>query len=94
VRIPGSGRYKALLVPDAAIGNDQSHKTVLVINQANIVEPRIVQIGALFGHLRAIKSGLSENDKVIVNGQMKAFPGAPVTPTESSLQFDLSSITP
>jgi RND family efflux transporter MFP subunit len=94
VRIPGSGRYKALLVPDAAIGNDQSHKTVLVINQANIVEPRIVQIGALFGHLRAIKSGLSENDKVIVNGQMKAFPGAPVTPTESTLQFDLSSITP
>ncbi len=94
LRIPGSGRYKALLVPDAAIGNDQSHKTVLVINQANIVEPRIVQIGALFGHLRAIKSGLSENDKVIVNGQMKAFPGAPVTPTESTLQFDLSSITP
>lgn len=94
VRIPGSGKYDALLVPDAAIGNDQSKKTVLVINENNIVEPRIVELGALFGNLRAITSGVSPTDKVIVNGQMKAFPGTPVTPTEITLQFDPSSITP
>lgn len=92
LRIPGSGRYKALLVPDAAIGNDQSQKTVLVVNQSNIVEPRIVEIGALFGNLRAIKSGLSPDEKVIINGQMKAFPGAPVTPNETTLRFDPASI--
>jgi RND family efflux transporter MFP subunit len=92
LRIPGSGRYQALLVPNAAIGNDQSHKTVLIVNQSNIVEPRIVEVGALFGSLRAIKSGLSPDDKVIVNGQMKAFPGAPVTPNETTLKFDPASI--
>jgi membrane fusion protein, multidrug efflux system len=92
LRIPGSGRYKALLVPDAAIGSDQSHRTVLVINQANIVEVRTVEVGALFGDLRAITSGLSPDEKVIVNGQMKAFPGTPVTPTESTLQLNSSSI--
>jgi multidrug efflux system membrane fusion protein len=92
LRIPGSGRYTALLVPDVAIGNDQSHRTVLVINQSNIVEVRTVEIGALFGDLRAITSGLSPNEKVIVNGQMKAFPGTPVTPKEITLQFDSSSI--
>jgi RND family efflux transporter MFP subunit len=92
LRIPGSGRYKALLVPNAAIGNDQSHKTVLIVNKSNVVEPRIVEIGALFGTLRAIKSGLSPDDKVIVNGQMKAFPGAPVTPSDTVLQFDPASL--
>jgi multidrug efflux pump subunit AcrA (membrane-fusion protein) len=94
VRIPGSGKYKALLVPDAAIGNDQSHKTVLVVNQSNIVEVRIVQLGALFGDLRSITSGLTPDEKVIVNGQMKAFPGAPVTPAEMTLKFDPSTIDP
>jgi RND family efflux transporter MFP subunit len=92
LRIPGSGRYTALLVPNAAIGNDQSHKTVLVVNQSNIVEPRIVETGALFGNLRAIKSGLSPDEKVIINGQMKAFPGAPVTPREETLKFDAATI--
>lgn len=92
LRIPGSGRYKALLVPNAAIGNDQSHKTVLIVNASNIVEPRMVETGALFGNLRAIKSGLSPDEKVIVNGQMKAFPGAPVTPNETTLKFDPASI--
>jgi multidrug efflux system membrane fusion protein len=93
LRIPGSGRYKALLIPNAAIGSDQSHKIVLVVNQSNVVEPRIVETGALFGNLRAIKSGLLPDEKVIVNGQMKAFPGAPVTPNETTLQFDSSSMT-
>ncbi len=91
LRIPGSGRYKALLVPDNAIGNDQSHRTVLVVNKDNLVEVRPVQIGALFGDMRSITSGLSPNDKVIVNGQMRAFPGTPVTPTEIALQVDPQS---
>lgn len=92
LRIPGSGKYKTLLVPDSAIGSDQNHRTVLVINQDNIVEVRIVEVGALFCDFRAITSGLSQKDKVIINGKMKAFPGTPVTPTETTLQFDLSCI--
>ena len=92
LRIPGSGRYKATLVPDSAIGSDQSHRTVLVVNKENVVEMRIVETGALFGDLRAITSGLSPDERVVVNGQMKAFPGAPVAPTETTLKFDPSSI--
>jgi RND family efflux transporter MFP subunit len=91
LRIPGSGRYKALLVPDTAVGNDQSHRTVLLINKENVVEVRPVQIGALFGDLRAIASGLSPGDRVIVNGQMHAFPGTTVAPTEVALKADPSS---
>jgi len=91
LRIPGSGRYKALLVPDTAIGNDQSHRTVLLVNKDNVVEVRPVQIGALFGDLRSITSGLSPGDRVIINGQMHAFPGTTVAPTEVTLKADPSS---
>jgi RND family efflux transporter MFP subunit len=86
--VPGSGRYKALLVPDIAIGNDQSQRIVMVVNKDNIVEARVVQLGALFGGLRSIVSGLSVEDRVIINGQMHARPGAPVTPTEGTIAID------
>ena len=82
MRVPGSGRYRALLVPDAAIGNDQSQHTVLVVDKDNKVQVRPVQLGALFGDLRAIVSGISADDLVVTNGQMHARPGSIVTPTE------------
>jgi RND family efflux transporter MFP subunit len=91
LRIPGSGRYKTLLVPDTAIGNDQSQRTVLVVNKENTVEVRQVQTGALFGELRSITSGLSPDELVIINGQMRAFPGAPVAPTVAAIKVDPSS---
>jgi RND family efflux transporter MFP subunit len=86
--IPGSGRYSTLLVPDTAIGNDQNERVVLVVNSNNGVEPRVVQVGALFGGLRSIISGLNPDDWVIINGQMHARPGATVAPTEQPIQVD------
>ena len=89
--IPGSGRYQTLLVPDTAVGNDQSERTVLVVNDQNNVEARMVQLGALFGGLRSIVSGLTPDDRVIINGQMHARPGAPVAPTEETIQVDAAA---
>ena len=88
MRIPGSGRYKTLLVPDSAIGNDQNQRNVLVVTKDNIVEARPVELGALFGSLRSITSGLQPEDLVIINGQMHARPGAPVSPTETEIKID------
>jgi len=73
--IPGSDRYQALLIPDDAIGNDQNSRTVYVVNSDNKVESRVVQMGALFGRLRSIASGLTADDRVIINGQMRTRPG-------------------
>jgi RND family efflux transporter MFP subunit len=86
--IPGSGRYEALLIPDDAIGNDQSSRTVYVVNKDNVVESRVVQMGALFGRLRSIDSGLTADDRVIINGQMRTRPGATVAPTDGTIQVD------
>jgi RND family efflux transporter MFP subunit len=93
LRIPGSGRYKAMLVPLTIIGNDQDRRTVLVVNASNIVEVRVVQLGALFGNLQSIASGLAPTDRVIINGQMHARPGAPVTPIEGKIAVDEAAFT-
>ena len=82
VRIPGSGRYQTLLIPDSAVVTDQNEKSLLVLGPDDVVQIRQVKLGALFGELRAVESGLTAADRVITNGQLQARPGAKVTPHE------------
>ena len=67
----------ALLVPDVALGSDQSGRYVLVVNKDSVVEQRKVEPGQLVGNLRVIGKGLRKDDRVIVGG-MHAIPGQKV----------------
>ena len=77
IRIPGQPR-PALLVPDIALGSDQSGRYVLVVNKDDVVEQRPVEPGQLVGELRLIEHGLSKDDRVVVGGIMRAIPGEKV----------------
>jgi multidrug efflux system membrane fusion protein len=80
VRVPGSPSYNALLVSDAAIGTEQTRKYVLVVDSDNVVRMKYVTLGQSFNNVRVIKSGLQEDDRVIVNGLMRARPNQKVNP--------------
>lgn len=80
VRVPGQGEYEALLVDDKAVGSDQAQKVVMIVGDDNIVVHRPVTVGPVVDGKRVIKSGLTEKDRVIVNGMAKVRPGMPVTP--------------
>jgi RND family efflux transporter MFP subunit len=83
VRVPASPLYEALLVPDAAVGTEQARKLVMTVNAENVVTPKYVTLGQLTSdNLRAIKTGIGPDDRVIVNGLMRARPGQKVTPQE------------
>lgn len=85
-RILGSGEYQALLVPDAAIGTDQSRKFVYVIDAENQVEMRFVQLGPLQeGDLRVIREGLDKNDRVVISGIQRVRAGSPVSPVDGAI---------
>jgi multidrug efflux pump subunit AcrA (membrane-fusion protein) len=86
VRVPGSPSYMALLVPDAAIGTEQTRKYVLTVDADNTVRIKYVTMGQLFDDLRSIKAGLNEDDRVIVNGLMRARPNQKVTPQEQGAE--------
>jgi RND family efflux transporter MFP subunit len=81
-RIPASGRYQALLIPDAAVNTDQNERYLLIVGTDDVVKQRPVKLGALFGTLRSITDGLKPGERVIVNGLQSAQPGAKVTPHE------------
>jgi len=82
VQVPGSPSYMAVLVPDAAIGTEQARKYVLIVDADNVVRIKYVTLGQVFDNLRVIKSGLGEDDRVVVNGLMRARPNQKVTPQE------------
>ncbi len=81
VRVPGTGKYNALLIPDLAVGTDQDKKSVLVVNDKNLAEYRIVKLGPIIDGLRVVREGIKPKEWVIVNGLMMVRPGAPVNPT-------------
>ncbi|MEA2937670.1 MAG: hypothetical protein QOC56_1174 [Alphaproteobacteria bacterium] len=82
VRVPGSPAYTALLVPDAAIASEQARKYVLAVDADNTAVQKYVTLGQVVEGMRVIKSGLTVDDRVIVDGLMRARPGAKVTPQE------------
>lgn len=80
LRLPGSNEYEAILIPDSAILTDQSNRIVMTVKDDGTVEPKIVRPGPTQpGGLRIVREGLTAQDKVIINGLVRARPGAKVT---------------
>jgi RND family efflux transporter MFP subunit len=78
MRIEGSAPYKALLVPDEAVQTLQNEHYLLVVDGTGTVRSKTVQLGALFGTMRAIDEGIAPTDRVVVDGLQKAMPGSVV----------------
>jgi RND family efflux transporter MFP subunit len=83
VRVPASPPYEGLLVPDAAVGTEQARKFVLTVNADGTVVQKYVTLGQVTpDNLRVIKDGIGPDERIIVNGLMRARPGQKVTPQE------------
>lgn len=80
VRVPTGTQDDALLVPDVALGSDQSGRYLLTVNRDNVVEQRTIEAGALDGTMRVIDKGIGPDDRVIVAGLLRAIPGQKVDP--------------
>ena len=69
---------QSLVVPDVAVGSDQGYKYVYVVNAGNIAKKRDITTGRAHGPLRVVLTGLTPDDRVIVNGLMMLRPDAKV----------------
>ena len=85
VRVPGSGKSQALLIPDQAVGTDQGQKFVFVVNDQDEVEYRTVRLGPFIDGLRVVREGIQSNDWVVVNGLLSIHTGAKVNPKRAPL---------
>jgi len=92
VRVPYDQQKDALLVPDTALGSDQSGRYVLVVNGENVVEQRKVRTGPLeAGGMRVIESGLKVDDRVVVAGLLRVIPGQNVDPQLQKIESPTAS---
>ena len=85
VRVTGSPSYAGLLVPDEAIGTDQTNKYVFVVGEDGIVARRNVRLGPLVEGLRVVREGVGADDWVITKGLQRARPGLKVEPKRAAL---------
>jgi RND family efflux transporter MFP subunit len=73
--------YSAVMVPERAIGTDQSKKFVVVVGADGRPQFRDVQLGALQDGMRVVGGGkLKAGENVVVDGLQRIIPGVPVAP--------------
>ena len=94
VRINGSAPYAALMVPQTAVQTDGTRRTLFLVNERNEVEAAPVELGPLSGNMQVISAGLESNDRVVVNGLLRARPGAMVNPVAVQLDYEAAPEDP
>ena len=80
IQVQGSNSYKAILVPDEAIGSDQNQRIVYVADTAGNITPKPVRLGPKLYGYRVIRSGMTGDETIVVNGLMRIRPGVKVAP--------------
>ncbi|MBB5573779.1 MULTISPECIES: efflux RND transporter periplasmic adaptor subunit [Rhizobium] len=80
IQVAGSNSYKAVLVPDEAIGADQDQRVVYVVGADGSVTPKSVRLGPKLYGYRVIRSGMTGDETIVVNGLMRIRPGVKVAP--------------
>ena len=78
MRIPVAEVPDALLVPERALGLDQSGPYLLVVDAEGTVSSRPVRTGVALGDLRVVTGQIAPDDRIIVEGLLRARPGARV----------------
>ena len=84
ISIPGSGRYRGILVPDEAIGTDLERRFVYVVAADGSVTTQVVRPGPRIDGYRVVRSGLTGDEMIIVNGMQRARFGR-VSPQQTTL---------
>ncbi|MBF0524095.1 MAG: efflux RND transporter periplasmic adaptor subunit [Deltaproteobacteria bacterium] len=85
VRIPAEQATDALLIPQRAVSEQQNAKIVYVVTADNKVALRTVVLGDRYENMFIVKEGVKAGERVIVEGLLKARPGAVVKPTDKPM---------
>ena len=80
INVPGSLPHPGILLPDDAIGADQDRRIVYVVDKDGNVSTKPVRTGPRIDGYRVIRSGLTGEETVVVNGLLRVRPGTKVKP--------------
>jgi hypothetical protein len=63
----------------------------MTVSPDGTVVPKTVETGDLRGGLRVIRSGLAPDDRVIIDGIVRAVPGGKVTPQDGAIGYNAAA---
>jgi membrane fusion protein (multidrug efflux system) len=78
----------AVLIPQQAVMEEQSSRTVYVVGADNQVALRTVVLGERYENLVIVKEGVKPGERVIVEGLQKVRSGMVVSPAEKPLSAE------
>jgi len=84
----------ALLVPERALGLDQSGSYLLVVEADGTVSSRPVRTGVALGDLRVVSGKIGPDDQIIVEGLLRARPGGRVVAAPAEAPAPSAPATP
>jgi multidrug efflux pump subunit AcrA (membrane-fusion protein) len=67
-------------VPDEAISSDQDQRVVYVVGDDGSVTGKPVRLGPKLYGYRVIRSGMTGDETIVINGLMRIRPGVKVAP--------------
>jgi membrane fusion protein (multidrug efflux system) len=84
VLLEGVEPVEVLAIPRSAVLSDQQGDYVFVLGADNKAEQRRIKLGQSTSTIAAVTEGLTEGEKVIVEGLQRVKPGQPVNPGPAS----------
>lgn len=75
IRIGNKEPQMAILVPQAALAQDEHGNYVMTVNDDNVTEQKRVVLGDVIEDSQVVLEGLSDDDKVIIQGLQKVKDG-------------------
>ena len=79
VAVQSEVRSGALLIPQRAVQQMLDKTLVTVVGEGDKAETRVVKMGTKVGNMWVVDEGITENDRIVVEGFLKAPPGTPVS---------------
>lgn len=80
VKIRFKNEKDALLIPQRVVSELQGQYSVFIVNTENKIESKSVKIGDKFGDYIIVREGITENDKIVLEGLQKVGSGMEVIP--------------
>lgn len=93
IRLASQEATQQVLIPERSIGTDLKNSFVLVVDEQNTLQYRLITVGDRYGEFRAISSGLTAKDIIAVNGPARVGPGMPIAPRNTELNIDTVALT-
>jgi multidrug efflux system membrane fusion protein len=85
ISIPGTPSYRAVMIPDEAIGADLDRRFVYVVAEDGTVSQKQIRPGSRHDGYRVVREGLTGEETIIIAGVQRARFAGKVTPQPTTL---------